>query len=197
MPQTMMDAMKKEVRYLKEAASLGYLTPNQIGAVILHLREIRKSVKKKIAKGWAPHPEVKNKKSLEDYKKELKMLSDAYNRGIEMVNLGLLSYKEHCNHCSVREKREGGLQGELLKSKWAKRVCNKTITYQASSAYDGNYHLEGDLKKAFPQGICDAESDQGFFYIHESFVPKVLKWLEGRIEKDSADVSDTDGLMIK
>ena len=190
------DEIHREAKFFQEMAGGQLLDAETAKDVLKVLRAVRRTVKDSVTVG--PAFTRIDCTSFEDFKKQHKILSNAHNRDIALADSGFITRKDQTKRCKVRDAYEKELGDIMLAGPHAKRVCNTNVHYQASSAYEGNYELEEELAKKFPQGIADAESDQGFFYIHDSFVKDVIEWLKPKCEKDSVDFDrEFYGLSIK
>ena len=177
------EEIQKEAKFFEEMADGKLLDAETAKDVLKVLRAIRRTVKDSVTVG-EPFKRI-DCTSFEDFKKQHKIIENAHNRDIALADSGFITRKDQTKRCKVRDVYEAELGKIMLAGPHAKRVCNTNVHYQASSAYEGNYELEDELAKKFPQGIADAESGQGFFYIHDSFVKEVIEWLTPKCEKDS------------
>lgn len=143
--------------------------------------------------------------TLNEYRKKQAEILAKDGAQWEKANAGRITWEAYSKVTAKTDKAQDYLKDVMLADpKVARYVCNRTITFQATASHSGQHlaalgmrdnHLLGDLlQAAFPRGLDDSEAGQGFFYINERYVPKVLEFLKDKAT--DVDVDATEGLLI-
>ena len=107
---------------------------------------------------------------------------------------------EQSRHASVSDetdREKADIRRRMLADSETRRlVCDKAVTFQAGDAFEDNYELETELRKAFPRGVGDSESGQGWFYVPSDLADEVVAFLADRATDVEVDDQPEDSLTV-
>jgi len=103
----------------------------------------------------------------------------------------------HAGVSDETDREKADIKRRMLADPDTRRlVCDKAVTFQANGTFDGNYELEDALRKAFPRGVGDSESGQGWFYVPSDLADEVVAFLADKATDVEIDDQPDDNLTV-